>query len=208
MKKIKKIVHFFFELMHLKRIPRSGLTLVGIRDIDSVAEHVCAASQIAYILGKMEKVNAERAALITLFHDNGEIRIGDANSLQKCYLNTNKGEKQAFFEQIEGLPGKSELEKMYKEFEEKNTPESIVAGDADKIELALQAKCYLDREKNKAVQLWIDRIRCSLKTNSAKKLLKVIEKTNMNEWWLAVEEIQKEVKRISPKEEDIKTRHH
>ena len=72
----------------------------------------------------------------------------------------------------------------------------MVAWDADKLELAVQAKCSLDMGSNKSVQLWIDRIRTLLKTKSAKKLLEIIEKTDMNEWWQAIPGIQEEIKRI------------
>ena len=193
---LKKIVNFFFEVVYSKRIPRSGLPIVDAKNTDSVAEHAFTAAQIAYILAKMEKADAEQAVLITLFHDNGETRLGDMNLIQKCYLNTELAEKKAFLDQIEGLVGEDELKELFEEFNEGKTIEGIVAWDADKLELAVQAKCSLDMGSNKSVQLWIDRIRILLKTNSAKKLLEIIEKTDMNEWWQAIPGIRKEIKKI------------
>jgi len=193
---LKKIVNFFFEVVYSKRIPRSGLPIVDVKNPDSVAEHGFTTAQIAYILAKMEKADAEHAVLVALFHDNGETRLGDMNLIQKCYLNTELAEKKAFLDQIEGLVGEDELKELFEEFNEGKTIEGIVAWDADKLELAVQAKCSLDMGSNKSVQLWIDRIRILLKTNSAKKLLEIIEKTDMNEWWQAIPGIRKEIKKI------------
>ncbi len=194
MENLKKITNFFFELVSLKRVQRSGLLVVGVRNSDSVAEHCFVAAQIAYILAKIENANAEHAAIIALFHDNSESRIGDFNLIHHCYLKSRQAEKRAFFDQIRELPSKENLRQIFEEFETGNTPEGIIARDADKLELAIQAKCTLDMGSNKSVQLWIDRIRTLLKTESAKKLLEIIEKTDMNEWWQAIAEIQKEIK--------------
>ena len=195
-KELKKIANFFFEIMQLKRTPRSGVTSMGIENPDSVAEHVLAAAQIAFILGKMEKANAERAALIALFHDNGEARIGDLDKRAAYYLNSKEGEEKAFKEQTQELPGGNEIIKMFQEFEEKNTPEAIIAKDADKLELIVQVKCYLDQGINKkAAKMWNHYAAKSLKTDSAKKLFEIIKETNMNEWWLSIPFIKKEIEK-------------
>jgi len=196
MENLKKIVNFFFEVASSKRVPRSGLPIVDERNSDSVAEHGFVAAQIAYLLAKMEKANAEHAVLVTLFHDNGETRLGDMNLIQKCYLDTGLAEKKAFFDQVEGLIGEDDLKGFFEEFDKGETLEAVIAWDADKLELAVQAKCSLDMGSNKSVHLWIDRIRALLRTNSAQKLLVIIEETDMNEWWQEIPEIQKEIKRI------------
>jgi len=193
MNRIKKTVNFLYEIGGLKRIQRAGWGNIGIRNPDSVAEHVFATSQIAYILGKMEKAKAERAVLIALFHDNGEARIGDQNLVNKLYLE-GRLEEKAFFEQIKDLPGNEEVESLYREWEKQETIESIVAKDADWIELAVQAKCYFN-SGNKLAELWIKHAKTQLKTESAKKLLKMIEKTDIDEWWKEIPEIKRNVKK-------------
>ena len=194
MQNLKKIVNFFFEVIFLKRVQRSGLPVASVKDVDSVAEHSFVAAQIAYILAKMENANPEHSAIIALFHDNSETRIGDLNLIHHYYLQSKRAGKRAFFDQIKNLPQEDNLRQLLEEFEEGNTPEGIIARDADKLELALQAKCALDVGGNKSICLWIDRVRALLKTDSAKKLLEIIEKTDMNEWWQAIAEIQKEIK--------------
>ena len=196
---LKKIVNFLFEIMQLKRTPRSGVTTIGIKNPDTVAEHSLATAQIAFILGKMEKVNAERAVLIALFHDNEETRTDDIHTLNRHYLGSSKEQaaEKAFYEQIEKLPFKNELEKMYQEFQEKNTPEAIIARDADKLEAIVQMKCYIDRSivDIKTAKMWIDYDARNLKTDSAKKLFEIIKETNMNEWWLSIPFIKKEIEK-------------
>jgi len=194
MNKLKKIVNFFFEIGGLKRIQRAGWRNIGIKNPDSVAEHAFLTAQIAYILGKMEKVNAERATLIALFHDNGEARIGDANLVNKLYLEVDKAEGKAFLDQIEGLPGKEEIKKFYEEWQEQKIPESIVARDADWLELAIEAKHYLDLGNERA-ELWIKWYKTRFKTKSAKKLIETIGKINIDDWWKEIPEIKKEVKK-------------
>jgi len=195
MEVFKNIVNFFFELGTLKRIPRSGWRNIGIKNPDSVAGHAFATAQIAYILGKIEKVNAERAALIALFHDNGEARIGDHNLIAQIYLETGQAEKTAFLDQIRTLPESEAIKEFYNEWEAQKTPESIVAKDADRLELAVQAKCYLD-SGNKLVELWIKSVKRELKTESAKKLFDLIGQTKMDEWWKEIPEIQERIKTL------------
>lgn len=192
---IKKIINFLFEITVLKRIPRSGWRDIGIENPDSVAEHAFIVAQIAYILARMEGIDAEKSVLMALFHDNGEARIGDTNLLTKIYLGGYKtAEAKAFFEQVKNLPGNKEIKKIYQEYEERKTPEAILAKDADWLELAIQAKHYLD-SGNKAAKLWIKHARTFLKTKSAKKIINIIEKTNIDDWWKEIPEMAKEVKK-------------
>jgi len=195
MEEIKKIVNFFFEIAVLKRIPRAGWRNIGIKNPDSVAEHVFLTAQIAYILGKMEKASAERAALIALFHDNGEARIGDANLVTKLYLETDKAEAKTLSDQIEGLPEGGEIKKFYEEWKQQKTPEAIVARDADWLEVAIEAKHYLDLG-NKLAEIWIKHAKNQLKTESAKKLCETIERTSIDEWWKEIPEIKPQVKKV------------
>lgn len=94
-----------------------------------------------------------------------------------------KAEKIAFKEQLERLPRESaeELLKLFMEFSSDSSKEGIVARDADLLENALSAKEYMDLGHKEAVR-WIKNIKKLLKTESAKKLLKEIEKTNSKSW--------------------------
>lgn len=198
MEEFKKIVNFLFELAVLERTPRNGWKRIGIENPNSVAEHVFLASQIAYILGKMEGVNGERAALIALFHDNGEARLGDADLVTKVYLDTDQAEKKVFFDQIDSLPGREDIKKLYQEWGKQETPEAIAAKDADLLEVAIQARCRSNLG-NKLTKIWIEDKKSGLKTESGKKLMEIIEKTDIDEWWQAIPEIKKKLEKLPAK---------
>ncbi len=180
----KKVVHYIFELGCLKKFKHCGIKFAGIKDPDSLAEHAQRAAQIAYILGNLEKANAEKCALMTLIHDNGEIRVGDQHKISRRYSNNKPNELAAFRDQTNNLPHEigNTFTKLYEEFEAQKTPESHVARDADMLETAFQAKEYLDNGY-KTAKLWIDSVREQLKTKSGKKILAEMEKTGFSDWW-------------------------
>jgi 5'-deoxynucleotidase YfbR-like HD superfamily hydrolase len=73
---------------------------------------------------------------------------------------------------------KGEVQKMIELTDE----EKLIAKDADQLELALEAKEFIDRGYSRA-QMWIDRIGEVLQTKSAKKLLDEIKSTHSCDWW-------------------------
>ncbi len=183
---LKKITRFFAEIGNLRRIERTGFTLTGIENPETLSDHVARAAQIAYVLAFLEGADPERTASMILFHDNAEIRVGDQHKVASRYFNINEAEEKAFKEQVANLPEEIKLRmiKLRSEFEKRDTKEGIVARDADWLETAIEAKEY--KEKGvKIVQNWIDNVRKVLETKSAKELLEKIEKEEdfSNSWW-------------------------
>jgi putative hydrolases of HD superfamily len=182
---IKNIVNFIFELNQLKRQRHSGFQLAGIKDPDTVAEHVMRAAQIGYILAVMEgDANPEKVAAMILIHDNGEVRIGDQNKVGARYFDNQQAEQDAFSDQLKNLGGQIEKKwkKYFFEFENRNTKEGIIAKDADWLETAFQAKEYLDMGCP-SLDNWIANVEKALETKSAKALIKEMKKTNFTDWW-------------------------
>jgi len=184
----KKIANFVFELNEAKRTPRSGWHRTGIKNAESLAEHSAVCAQIAFLLGEMESVNAEHCALLALFHDIGEIRTGDEDWVSRIYKNKSDSEGKAFSAQSDGLPMGGKLKGFFDEVKKQRTKEAIIAKDADLLELAVQAKFYT-QSGYKSATLFIDGMRNKLKTESAKKLLAEIEKSKIEDWWMAIPEI-------------------
>lgn len=198
MNPIQKIVNFLFELNEAKRTPRSGWQRLGIEFPESIAEHACGCAQIAYILALMEGVDAERAAVLGLFHDIGEIRTGDNNWIGRIYLDKRDNEIKALSAQMKSLPLNGALSELIEEQFNKSTKEAIVAKDADILELVIQARTYI-ATGCKAAQIFIDSNVPNLKTESAKRLLPLIEKTNLEDWWLQIPEIKEIAAKIYQK---------
>lgn len=184
MNKSKKVVNFLFEANNLKRIFHAGWLKCGVKTPDTLAEHMLLASQIGYILAVMEgDANPERVACILMIHDNAEIRIGDQDKVGAIYFNNKEAEHHAFSDQLDNLPlaVKEKWQQYFHEFEERDTKEGLIAKDADYLELAFQAKEYVENG-NRGAQAWIDSIETLLKTESAKKLLAEMKSTSFNEW--------------------------
>ena len=181
----ENIVKFFSELGMLKKQKHVGFWLAGVADPDSVAEHSFRTAQIAYILGHLEGVNPEKCALICLIHDNADARIGDQNKVNARYYKVKEAEEKAFKEQVENLPREivDIFYQLFIEKEKRNTKEGVIAQDADWLEVAIQAKEYLE-QGYKGCQNWIDNVEKALETKSAKEILKIVKNTDMtNSWW-------------------------
>lgn len=181
---IKKITNFIFELGQLKKQRRSGFWYAGVKNPETVAEHVFRAAQIGYILAVMEKANPEKVVTMVAIHDNGEARIGDQNKVAARYYHNGEAEEKAFNDQLEtlGKEIKDKWKKYFNEYEHRTTKEGIIAKDADWLENAFQAKEYYD-EGYKSAMVWINNVEKALETKSAKAIIKQMKKTDFTEWW-------------------------
>ncbi|NMB48670.1 HD domain-containing protein [Candidatus Kuenenbacteria bacterium] len=182
---LKNTVNFIFELNQLKRQKSSGFTLVGVNEPNSVASHVWRAAQIAYILAIMENnPSPEKVATMVLIHDNGEARIGDQHKVASRYFNNSEAEAAAFSDQLNNLRSeiKNKWQQYFNEFKNRNTPEGIIAKDADWLETAFQAKEYFDLGYP-MVEKWINNVEKAVETKSAKALIKEMKKTKFTDWW-------------------------
>lgn len=188
---MKEIINFFYEIGILKNIKRSGWWTLGIKDPESVAEHSFRAAIIAYSLAKLEGANAEKSALICLFHDITESRTGDVNKISARYLDFKGAEKKAAEKQVFMLPKSisNEIMSFFEEFNEKKTKEGIIAHDAEQLECAIHAKEYLEIGYKSAAD-WIKNVKDKrLITKTARDLLETMEKTSPTDWWAGLKKI-------------------
>lgn len=179
---LKDVTKFFLEAGALKNISRSGWQVAGIKNPESVADHSFRTILIGYILAKSEGVDADKVMKMLVFHDLPEARIGDMHKVTANYIEKDHAEKAVAEDQAKFLPDNisKEYVALIGEFNDLKTSEAIVARDADWLEVAIQAKEYMDAG-NKNVQSWIDRVRTVLKTESAKSILEEIEQSG--QWW-------------------------
>lgn len=177
---------FLSEIFMLKRTERSGLKLAGIENPDSVAEHIAISAQIAFVLAELERADSFKCVLMSLFHDNDEARLGDRNKVNARYLKIEEIEPRVEKEHFENLPSPmtKKILTVLEEKRKRNTKEGIISQDADWLEIALQAKIYLE-QGYKGCADWINNVERALETKSAKKILKEIRKNPdfLNYWW-------------------------
>lgn len=186
----KKAANYIFEVGTLKKFAHSGTKLAGIRHPDTIAEHAYRTAIIGYILAKAEKVDCEKVLLICILHDNAEARITDLHRVARRYINSEVAEKKAFHEQTENLPPDlaQKFSGLFDEYEEKKSPEAIVARDADMLETAFQCKEYLETGYESCAD-WLKNVEKCLKTTSAKKMFTSMKKQKFTDWWQGLKKV-------------------
>jgi len=183
---LKSIAEWIYEAGLLKRTPRSGWSLLGVDNAESVADHSFRCAVIGYVLAHMEGADIYRTLLMTLFNDIHEARISDLHKMAQHYVDADAAEDRAFTDQIGGLPDsiRDELSSTRSEYTAQESKESSIARDADILECLVQAKEYAV-QGNASASLFT-RNADHLETDSARKLWALMEKTDVNEWWARV----------------------
>jgi putative hydrolase of HD superfamily len=183
--KLDSVLEFICESGMLKRVQRSGWSVLGIKNPESVAEHSFRCAVIGYCMAHAEKADPYRVILMTLFNDMQEARITDLHKMAQYYIKSEGAEDKAFKDQIEYLPitEKRELSESRSEYRKQDTKESIIARDADILECLIQAKEYMGHGYAEAAK-FMKKAPGFLRTKSAKKLWDLAVKTDVNEWWI------------------------
>lgn len=140
------LIKFFFELGILKHMQRTGWLWLGELEGDSVASHSFRVSIIAYYLAKKIGLDAEKAAVMALFHDLHETRLWDLNPITKKYAKID--EEKAYKSVIRDIPELKSVFNLWKEYHKRETLLAKVVKDADLLELIFQA-LYYARKGNK-----------------------------------------------------------
>lgn len=193
---MKNIVNYIFEMGILSKEKHNGFKLIGANYLRSVSEHALRAAQIGYLLTVLENekyhsnLNPERVCSMLVFHDNGEIRIGDLHKIASRYIDSKEAEELAFKDQVDNLPeeAKNALIKYFKEIEERNSKEGIIAKDADWLESAFSAKELYDLGNELAID-WINNVEKALETESAKEILRTMKNIRFTDWWVGLKKI-------------------
>jgi putative hydrolase of HD superfamily len=177
---LDRIVEFLFEVGMLKRTPRSGWQFLGAGS-ESVAEHVFRVVMIAFVLARMEdNVDADRVMRLALVHDLPETRTGDLNYVNQKYVSAD--EERAARDLSAGLPFGDELSELMREYREEKTAESVIAHDADQLEMLLELKEHLDNNVAGASD-WTPHVLKRLRTENAKQLAQCILEGDPDSWW-------------------------
>ena len=175
----QRLVDFLNEVGMLRHIPRSGYAFLGTGR-ESIAEHSYRTAVIGYVLAKKSGADPSRTMLLCLFHDLPEARTGDFNYVNRLY-DTSR-EKEAFQDAVAGTGLEKDLLEVWNEHMERETPESILAHDADQLDLILNLKRESDLG-NRYADKWLESAVLRLHTKLAKELAESILKTDHTDWW-------------------------
>ncbi len=178
---MKALVDFLYEAGFLKRLARTGYPYLGSGD-ESVADHTCRTLFAAYVLGQLsEGIDMGKLLKMCLFHDFPEARMGDLNYVQKKYVEAN--EEKILAEVSDRLPFGEEIAALVREFNDKETPEAILANDADQLDLLFHVKEQGD-SGNPQTGPWLEYAYERLTTETARKLARLAMETDSTDWWL------------------------
>ncbi len=185
--KNKSVVEFILEAGALKRVPRSGWSVLGIDSPESVADHSFRCAVIGYMIAHMENVSVYRVLLMTLFNDIHEARITDLHKMAQRYIDAEAAEDASFEHQMDPLPKviKDEMTDIRGDYRQQDSPESIIARDCDILECLIQAKEYTEHG-HKGAALFMTKAPKHLKTKSAKSLWQLAQSMDVNAWWARI----------------------
>lgn len=185
MKKIQKtkedgIVDFLFEAGMLAKTPRSGFSFLGSGS-QSIAEHSNRVTYIGFALAQMSQdIDLSKVLQMCMFHDFAEARTSDLNYVHQKYVKSD--EHKAIGDLIASLSFGDKIGHILEEYEERKTKESLLAKDADILELILSLKEQYDIGNERA-NTWIPVAIQRLKTKEGKILGEKIIKTDSDRWW-------------------------
>jgi putative hydrolases of HD superfamily len=177
------IALFLYEMGLLKRSKREGWWIAGVKDPESIAEHSFRTAMIGTILAMAEGADPGRTAMLCLFHDSQETRIGDVPAVGKGYVRT-ASNSEVTADQVSDFPEKigRAIRDLVEEYEARESQEAILARDADKLECLVQAREY-EAQGYKDVPPWIETSAAALRSDTAKQLADSLQAIPPNEWW-------------------------
>ena len=135
------------ELQRLKRLDRTGWTLRGLPNgTESVAAHSFGVSITAMMLvdeihSRGLQLDTERVLLMALLHDWAETRVGDMPRTATHYFGAEArklAEGRAFADIVGASPAEAEYQKLYDDYEQRQSMEARIVKAADIIDLLVQ----------------------------------------------------------------------
>lgn len=183
-----RIADFLFEAGTLRKVMRAHRQTLLTDDLsDNIASHSYRVALIGWFLAKKEGADPYKVLLMCLLHDLGEARSNDHNWVHKKYIKI--FDDEILRDQLGTLP-MNEFEEAAKEYELRESKESIIVKNADHLDQLLLLKEY-EWQGNKEATIWLhgkddqngsDQLR-RLTLDSARELGKAIYARNPSDWW-------------------------
>lgn len=147
----------------------------------SIAEHVNRVCYAWYVLAQMDgTVDPAKVVMMCLFHDMAEARSLDHNYTAQAYVTVD--EHTIIDHQTRDLPFWQDIKNIVHEYEQREWQASLLAKDADYIELFLKLKEEYDTW-NQFAKKWMDTYLWRMRTEAWKKLMNDIANTMFYDRW-------------------------
>ncbi|MFH1135029.1 MAG: FmdE family protein [Pseudomonadota bacterium] len=175
-----RVADFMFELGMLKKAPRTGYQFLG-NGHETVAAHVFRTAVIGFVLARLvEGVDPHKVLKMCLFHDLAEARTGDHNYVNKQYVVVD--EARAERDAAAQVPSGREIQALLAEFRQGESPEALLASDADQLDMIVELKEKQDLG-NQYAAAWLFYAEKRLKTDAGRNLCRAVMKTDWTHWW-------------------------
>ena len=172
--------NYLFEIGMHARTPRSGYWYLGSGE-QSLAEHSYRAVHIGLALATLAgDVDVGKVMQMCLLHDLAEGRTSDLNYVHQMYVSSD--EESALRDITSAVPFGGFIEKVLAEYKERVSKESLLAKDADNLELLLMLKELHDTGNHRAAS-WFGFAVDRLKTEEGKEMARTILETDSADWW-------------------------
>ena len=180
---LRNIIKAIFEARYLKRVNRSGTSLLlGNQIKESVPEHSFYTSLFGIVMQHLNpKLDSGKLLTMCIIHDLEEVRMGDLNQVNKLYHKDNV-EMAAFIDMWKGSLLGDKLIKVHTERSKFETPEAIASQDCDSLAELILEKEYL-KLGNKEAEEWMTFTVQRLKTKEGKEIAEAICKVRSTAWW-------------------------
>ncbi len=146
MTKEKNVINYYVLCNKLKNIIRTGWKDWNVKRerVESIAEHIYGVQMLALAMKSEYEYDIDIMKVIYMLaiHELGEIIIGDLTQFQITKEEKVKLEHDAVHKILGSLIDKEEIEKIFLEFDEHKTKESLFAYQCDKLECDIQCKLY------------------------------------------------------------------
>ncbi len=138
------IYGLYREFVKLKKLRRRGWYLRGIKNGETVAEHSFAVSALSLFFSReFPGIDTERVLMMCVLHEFCEIATGDITPADGIPKKEKSAlERAAVKKLFQRLGNGRFFLKIWEEFENGETPESRLAKDIDRLEMAFQAIEY------------------------------------------------------------------
>jgi len=138
---------FFQKVLELKNIPRQGWkNKLDVDDVESVADHSYSTAMMSMVLSDLSGLDTEKIIKMALLHDLAESVIGDITPDKIKGERKINIENKAMIQILENLPSNVSQQYivLWNDFQKNSSKEANLLHEIDKLEMAFQAKFYLD----------------------------------------------------------------
>lgn len=167
---------FFYLVLELKKVPRKGWkNKVGIEHPESVADHSYGTAVMAMVLSDLQRLDTEKILKMALLHDLAESITGDFMPEEISKDTKSVAERDAMKEILSKLPANvaEEYDKVWQEYLQADTKESILLHEIDKMEMAIQSAKYSSEGfSSEKLSLFIDSAKKEVRS---KELLEMLD---------------------------------